>query len=615
MWMRWEGAYRLNARCRTRSARTVPIDIGAIIERLIRSKLIVLAALLFVAALHYTSIPRTLWEYDECLYAAAVEKFEPLLHHPPPPGSPVYIAFVKILALARPDALAAMLATSILAVAGGFLAFVLAFSAITDLRTGTLAAVLLYTCPAVLVSGTLPQADSGALALLGLAIWSCTRILSESKNPWRAALCGLLCAVCIGWRVQLSIAVVPMFFAAMVMMRSWRDRFIAVTVFGLACLAWLVPLVISTGGPVSFWGWLSGQAKYFAAHDADLSRSGHSPAHIALRFVAHPWGPKWLSLPLLVLALAGIRRNRRLLPLAIGALVYLGFAIATMDPADAVRYAIPSLPLVALLAPSAFTRFRHLSLTLVAMAVVVLYAIGSFRYAYPVLHARATSVSPPVLATRWIKANVPRNAIVLYDLPLRPHAEYLLPGWKTLRIDEGSGQDAAADPNVPIVLLADGEREDAVTFRWPDTDAYRKLTRNHYRAVSILPLPPERRLRVVEGVFPPERSQDGQAWRWLGARAIIELPRLGARSVRLHFRTPPEYPYEENHIFVQHDGFDSLVTIRRNATAQVIVPLTGSSTRIVLIPEQTFVPARVLGANNRDQRTLSVMLTRVEQLR
>ena len=124
---------------------------------------------------------------------------------------------------------------------------------------------------------------------------------------------------------------------------------------------------------------------------------------------------------------------------------------------------------------------------------------------------------------------------------------------------------------MPIVLLADGEREDAVTFRWPDTDAYRKLTRNHYRAVSILPLPPNRRLRVVEGVFPPARSADGQAWRWLGPRAIIELPRLGAKSVRLHFRTPPEYPFEENHIYVQHGEFDSLVTIKRNGKAQLIV--------------------------------------------
>ena len=134
-----------------------------------------------------------------------MEKFEPLLHHPPPPGSPLYIAFVKVVALLIPNTLTAMLFTSALAVAAGFLAFVLAFTALTDLRSGVLAALLLYASPAVLISGMLPQAEAGALALFALAIWSCTK--------QRAAWCGFLCALCIGWRMQLSIAVVPMFLA------------------------------------------------------------------------------------------------------------------------------------------------------------------------------------------------------------------------------------------------------------------------------------------------------------------------------------------------------------------------------------------------------------------
>ncbi|HEU4887157.1 MAG TPA: hypothetical protein VFV49_04670, partial [Thermoanaerobaculia bacterium] len=322
-----------------------------------RANSAIVVALLLVTGLHCTSIPRTIWEYDECLYAAAIEKFEPLRHHPPPPGSPVYIAFAKVVALVAPDTLTAMIATSVLAVALGFLGFVLAFGAIADRQTGLLAALLLYTCPAVLISGPLPQADAGALALLGFAIWACARN--------RVVLCGVLCALCIGWRLQLSIAVVPMLFAAVVMMRTWRERLIAVATFGVTCLAWFVPLVLATGGPASFWQWLSGQAAYFAAHDADLSRSGHSAAQIALRFIAHPWGPKWLSLPLLVLALLGIRRDRRLIPLAVGSLVYLGFALATMDPADAVRYAIPSLPLVALLAASLGVRWPHFKMVIV----------------------------------------------------------------------------------------------------------------------------------------------------------------------------------------------------------------------------------------------------------
>ena len=193
-----------------------------------RANLAVAAALLFVVALHCLSVPRTIWEYDECLYAAAIEKFEPLLHHPPPPGSPVFIAFAKVVALVAPDTLTAMIATSVLAVAAGFLGFVLAFGAITDRWTGLLAALLLYMSPAVLISGVLPQADAGALALLGFSIWACAR--------QRAVLCGLLCALCIGWRLQLFIAVVPMLLATIFMMRTWRERFLAVATFGVTCL-------------------------------------------------------------------------------------------------------------------------------------------------------------------------------------------------------------------------------------------------------------------------------------------------------------------------------------------------------------------------------------------
>ncbi|MFL6247226.1 MAG: hypothetical protein ACJ74H_14435 [Thermoanaerobaculia bacterium] len=190
---------------------------------------------------------------------------------------------------------------------------------------------------------------------------------------------------------------------------------------------------------------------------------------------------------------------------------------------------------------------------------------------------------------------------MLHDLPLGPHAEYLLRGWKTMRLAQYNGETAA-------VILADGERGDArgVTFRWPDTDAYRKLTRQHYGAVSVIELPPSERFRVVEGVFAPERTRDGLSWRWIGAKGVIELPQPRAIQARLTFRTPPEYPFDENRISVN----GVTVTLMRNQTAQVLVPAIDR--RITITPERTFVPASIRGANNRDRRTLSVMLTRVE---
>jgi hypothetical protein len=269
-----------------------------------------------------------------------------------------------------------------------------------------------------------------------------------------------------------------------------------------------------------------------------------------------------------------------------------------MDPADAVRYAIPSLPIVALLAAMGLKRVPLLA---------IVYVSAAYWYASPLLRTRATTASPPAAAAQWIKNNVPREAIVLFDMPLAPQASWLLRDYTTMRIDAGLAQHGGSDK--PMVIYADGERGNAqgVTFRWPDTDAYRKLTRQHYGAVSVIALPLSQRYRVIEGVYAPERRRDGNAWRWIGARGVLELPRRNASQVRVVLRTPPEYPLDANRIDVNGTAVD----IRRGESVAVLVPF---AQRIVLTPQRTFVPAKIAGANNRDARTLSVMLTSVEQL-
>ena len=582
-----------------------------------------LTALAFVAvlALHVRSIPKTVLEYDECLFAMGVEHFEPLAHHPPPPGSPAFVFFGKLLVPLTGDPFRALVVVSTLATALGFLAFAKGFAALADWRTGVIAAMVLYGSPSLLMSGTLAMADAGALALFGAGLWA--------FSARRSALAAIAWGAAVGFRPQFSIAIVPMFLASLLFVRTWRDRMLALAAFAATCLVWLVPLVAAAGGPLSYWRWMSGQTAYYAQHDADLSRSGKSIAQIVLRFVAHPWGPKWLSIPLLALAVAGIRvrtgddrlpspreggervrvrGGARQIPLALGCLAYLAFAIATMDPADAVRYAIPSLPLIAFLAARTMTRP-------VLRPLALVYVAGAYWYALPVLDARASATSPPVAAARWIAGNLPRDGVVLYDMPLGPHASYLLRGWKTMRTDAGLARYALA-PDVPMVTYADGEPGSSrgVAFRWPDSDAYRKLTRGHYGSVSAIPLPAAERFRVVEGVFAPERTREGESWRWIGRRGSIELPDLGATTARITLRAPPEYPLEANGIRIRTNAQERVVAVQRGQTTVVELALPSGRARIAFEPEQTFVPAEITGANNRDQRTLSVMLTRVEQI-
>ena len=371
-------------------------------------------AVVVIALLHLTSLPKTLWEYDESLFCMAVENYDPLNHFPPPPGYPIYIGVAKLVApLAGYVPFRALVALSAFTAIAGFILLAFAFRQLTgSTRAGVMGAVLFYASPTMLLHATLPQSDSGALALLALSMWLSARCLDHPKLvPWAA----LACAITVGWRLQFAIAVVPLLFVTILLLREWRERFVAVQWFAIACAAWLIALITACGGVDGFWTMMSGQATYFAAHDADLSRTGRSAAQIALRFISHPWGPKWLAAPLLALAALGLvdaarRRVRAVLPVVVMSAVYLGFALAMMDPADGVRYALPALPGIALLAAFGIEFLRRLSREVVAdWALVALYAFGAYLYTGPLLRQRASEPSPPYAAIQYLRSVAPRS--------------------------------------------------------------------------------------------------------------------------------------------------------------------------------------------------------------
>ncbi len=607
-------------------------------------KYVLAAAAVAVLLLHLTSLPLTLWEYDENLFCMGVEHFDPLNHFPPPPGYPLFMGTAKLLLPLFGDAFRAIRALNAFMIVAGFAFLAMAFRTITgDVRAGILGAFLFYASPAMLVHMAPALSDAGGMALLALALWSC----AEAVGGWQLrvgrsdeadgvppptanrqpstlviALAAIACSACVGWRPQFAIAIVPMFLTTVALLRTWRERFIAVQWFGIACATWLLALIGFTGGFEKFWLWLSGQAAYFAQHDADLSRTGQSAAQIALRFIAHPWGPKWLAAPVLLLAALGLvdaarRRMWIALPAVVMSVVYLAFALRMMDPADGVRYALPAHPGIALLAILGVDLLRRLSRDVLAdWALLALYAIGSYIYAGPILRQRATVPSAPVAAIRYLREVAPKDAVILYDMPLKPHAQYLLRGYTRLRVDEGLLKFGHR-VDLPIFELTDSATSapGGKVFRWETPDSYSKLTRNHYGAVSVLPMPVTERFLAVEGISPPERAATG-SWRWIGARGTIALPYVGARAVRLTFALPDDYPLPSNHVVVSvEDGASAEAEVTRGRPTVVELPLQRGPARLHIVAAKTFVPANVPNRFSRDKRTLSVMLTRVEQFR
>src|SRR5207244_3366908 len=161
-------------------------------------------------------------------------------------------------------------------------------------------------------------------------------------------------------------------------------------------LLWFVPLVLAVGGPGGLLPFLGRQAGFVARFDANAPRAGHALSWVVVRFLAHPWGTRWTSLPVLGLALAGTfalvgGRRRGALPLAVLCGVDLAFALAVMNPSDAVRYALPSLLFVAFaVAVGIEALARRVRLPAAVGLMVALFATGFLVYTEPLLAARAT---------------------------------------------------------------------------------------------------------------------------------------------------------------------------------------------------------------------------------
>ena len=562
-----------------------------------------------VGAMLLCAMPASPWEFDEPLFFQALHRYDPIAHHPPPPGYPLFIGFAQAVRMVVPSDFWTLVTISI---AGTLIAFVMLALAVRnmtgDSTTGIVAAALFYLSPSMLVHASLPISEPGALALLSTTLYFLSLCGAAGQRRRSCVLLALFAALTVGWRIQFAIFVVPMFLMALALMRTWRDRLIALATFTIVCLAWLTPLTLAVGGVRELIQFETGQAGYLAAHDANESRGGWSATAIAFRFIAHPWGTKVLSLPVLILAAIGLghlarRRRRVFLPLIAAGAVYIAFALWIMDPADGVRYAIPFTLVVAVCVASGGQAILPVRLRWLPPAIV---AIASIIYTGPMLWQRRTTPSPPVQAVNYARANYPSAAVALYELPLWPHATYFLRDRSPRRIDEGLAR-FYDDPDVPLFIFANGasSQPGAHTFRWQPSDAYSKLTRNHYRVASIIPVPPERRFRVVRNIHAPEREIDGLEWRWITSPGELQLPPAPARDVTLRLGLPERYPFETNEVIVQGSH---RVTLKRDSSAEITVSVPAGSPVIRIEAARTFRPIDVPGSLSQDPRTLSVKL-------
>lgn len=564
--------------------------------------------------------PLTPWEFDETLFTLSVTEWNPRAHQPPPPGYPLLIGVAGLVAPLVSSPFEALVAMSIAGSLLGLIALARAFALLGGSTAAGLAgALIFYLSPTMLVHGSLGMSDPPALAFLAAALLWAFRLAERRTGHTLPDLLifAAASAAAIGFRPQFAIALLPLFAFVVGWVRPWKSRAIVLATFTAVCLLWIGPLVASFGGIAPLLEWERGQAAWFARHDAALSRGRYGAFMVAVRFLAHPWGMKWLALPVLALALAGgtrliLRRERLLVPLALLGVPYVIFALLTMDPADAVRYAIPFSIVVAGLAGVGATFLLPWMGSRLALVAVLVWGGFAFAYVQPILSARRDTPSPPVSAAEWARSALPPSAVLLVDPPLMPHARLLLRSFQTAPIDEGLNR-FSSDAGTPLWIFADGysPRADAAKFWWPRSDAYGKTTRGSYRVVSLIPVPPAERFIPLEGVEPLEFAGDGTSWRWLQKEASLVVPRLGSSRVEFRFLLPKGAPHElvNLSLFIEGELRAGLPVQRGSvSTARLRMPEGGLLT---VVSDKPFIPADHAG---RVERELGVMLVGVRQI-
>jgi len=582
------------------------------------------AGFVAVLASRLLGIPKSHWELDEWLFRMGVEQFAPLEHHPHPPGYPLLIGLGKAVNSLVGDPFLALVTLATVSSVLLYLVLADAFHRMSgDVWTGIAGALLFSLSPAMLVHSTTPMSDPPALLFLGIALAAGTRLgrwaepgrrLVERRELIAPAIFGAALSASIGCRPQYAIAILPTLLLGCLATRSWRQGITAVSSFALTSAAWFVPLVVASAGWSNFVDYERDQLATVASQDAMVARGMRSWVDLGQRFLFDGWGaPMWAS-AILGLALMGavalvvMRRSAPML-LLVMASVHLLFTLVSSDPADGVRYALPTQMAIAFLAAVAFgvvagvTPWRRTAL----FAAVALVAAIALRYTLPVLDARRTSPSPPVQAANWARENLPVRAVILPDAALRPHADLLMKRFRRFRAHEGM-EKFWDRPHVPLYAYGQGqtEIEGAQMFSWPHSDAYARLTRNHYRVVSLSPIEPGRRYREVSGLYPWERVAHRREWRWLAPEAKIEIP-PGQGPLEVELELSPDPPYPATTVRFLVGGVEiAASTVARGGVASACVPMPPEGALLTIQSSESFVPAEGDGA--RDTRRLGIQL-------
>ena len=448
-----------------------------------RQKRIVLVLSVLIALTRLAAVAQSFLDWDEALFISGVRAFDVAVHHPHPPGYPLFVGAANVLHACGMDEFRALQA---IALAGACLLFpalfALALELGFDFATAAAGAALFAFLPNVWLYGGTAFSDVPAAALTFAA---CALLLRGRRDARAFFLGALVLGVAAGMRTpSLLVGAVPALLATWHRVRAREYVLVLCATFAGAAVvaASYGGAALASSSVADYVDAVRAQSRYVRDVDSWRNPQRGPIGGAFFTFVLQPFQHRdvlnGIAIAAGVSLLAALWRRRAapLLTFAMFAPLAL-VASLNFDINAASRYAIGFMGAHALLAAEGFrVIFRRTAVQVAfsAITIAVLCVVTA-----PALREQRTTVAPAVAALRYAERHVdPKQPLYVHG-SMRPHADVLLHGREVrFFVDYESVERGAW-------VIDERVHPAAVTFVRPRRATWKVLRRRNYEAAVL----------------------------------------------------------------------------------------------------------------------------------
>jgi len=468
------------------------------------------------AVTRFFAVSRSVWEWDEALFTMAMRDYDVTMHHPHPPGFPVFIAMAKLVRFVVPDDFRSLQVVNVIA---AMLVFVAVYGFARELRlrfaTCVSAGALFAFFPNVWFFGGGAFSDVPSIVLVLFAVTfllkgaridgpvgggtaslppTANRQPPTGRNAYWLGT--LLLALAIGIRPQnLLVGLVPGLLATR-QRRAWEilvALLIGVVVVGVA----FGSAVVATGSLDEYQRMVREHGQYIATYDSFQSEDRPPLWRIVDRFFVKQYQSPVLSvIASLFVAFSVVtairQRNRALFLSAMTFLPFAIFAWLMLDRFSISRFSIGYQPMFAIFLADGIARFvkhdkhdKHDEKRewMLSAAMVVAF----FIYTFPALTAVRNDIAPSILAAEAAAQRVKNGDQLFVGHTMTVFLDLVAPGVPYTRVEDDRARLGVT--NNPAWLLAE------VTATEPEGEMFRRerghlwnIARRHYFEIKLVPV-------------------------------------------------------------------------------------------------------------------------------